>query len=155
MSSPHALERLPEPIGDAVRELVSSGYDTRKAGLSLWLEPSWAKAQRSGMSADEYGQWVRIGLWNVSGSNKTLTRVEGYRAIAGDQGWIIAAAGYSLEDALMEASLQGAAELLDAAETLIALKGLVVTLPEDELPEKPEAEPDVPKPDFRAPIDFS
>ena len=124
--------------------------------VGLWLGPSWRTASRIGISENEYVHWVRLGLWNIEGDPPTGMRVRQYREIAGDQGWLLAAAGVSVEGALTQVAEVGIEDLLEAAEAMVALSEMADMLPDHDDFHKPEPEVEhVPPPKDTGPIDFS
>jgi len=145
---------LPHTVVQAAVALSHKRPDTANAGMWLWLPNSWATAQRIGISSEEYARWVSLGLWNFDGSPGVFRIVKAYRELAGEQAWILAAAGYTPEDATVQVSSVGAAEAIESAEALIALKGLADMLPEaerweTEYPEETERDAETGPIDFR------
>ena len=123
---------MPSIVAQAAIELDKRNRTQSGPNVWLWLPSSWGIAQQWGMSAQEYASWVSVGLWNLDGAPGVARMVKAYRDIIRDRAWLLPAAGYTPEDAAAQAHDGGPEALLDAAETIIALRGMADMLPESE-----------------------
>ena len=74
------------------------------------------------MSAGEYLHWVDAGCWNLAGDPRVMQQVGVFRQIAGERGWMLAAAGMDPAEALTQFYAHGAAAVLASAQVMLALE---------------------------------
>jgi hypothetical protein len=106
-------------------------------------------AERAGMTWEEYGQWIILGLWNLDGDPDTSSTVTAFRELFGNNGWKGAAAGITVAEATRRAHTDGAASVIEAAEVMTALTELGGGFNE------PDDEPQSFAPQKSDPIDFN
>lgn len=105
----------PARIREAARRVAKS------AAASLWVDASYAHAQRLGFTDDEYLEWVEAGVWNLSGDPAHLATVTTLVEAAGKGAWVFVTAGYTTEEAVQSVAEMGAEAAIEAAQVLVAL----------------------------------
>ncbi len=138
---------LPSAVKIIVQKMQSEG-DPAVADASLWMDASWRYAQHEGISAEEFGHWVEVGVWNLAGSAEVLEKIGIYRAIAGDRGWVLAKGNLSPTEALARSYESGGEALVEAVEVMVGLS----SMSEPEESPKPKVTPGWAAP--RDPINF-
>lgn len=112
-----------------LRDLRARGIpglgDSRDDLSDLWLPASWQRATSNlGMTPVEYARWVTIGIWNYANRPEQLAAVYRFKTLAGDRGWLLAAAGLTPEAAEAQIAENGLHAVLEGAEAIVTLTKL-------------------------------
>lgn len=111
------------------------------ADATLWLDASWRAAEREGISSEEFCHWIEVGVWNLAGDPSVVERIGVFRRIAGAQGWLLAQANMTPEDALDQFYRHGPVAVLEAAQVITALSDMGGSLPAEDRVEPSSLQP--------------
>ncbi len=141
---------LPEVVINAIPKAIlklnenkswESSHSLRNS-IELWISSSWIYAQELNLSPEDYVEWMYLGYWNLAGDTGDFRLVSEYTKLAGSQGWALAKAGISFQEAVRLASEDGIEALIENAKVMSGLSGLHTEYEEEEIPAqnpKPEA----------------
>lgn len=117
-----ALQRIAKKINPGI--FAPSEEREVRLEFNLWLKSSWSIAETLGITEYDFAQWVRLGEWNLSKNAETLKLIKDCTNIAGSQGWKIKESGMTVQEAFDKSLEHGITHLLEALDTMIALKAL-------------------------------